>query len=289
MTFAHYARAALHVYLNARLQMSREDWHLFITLADLALAMCTSQNPCNHEVDEMVALLQCMDEALEMALQPPVRNCGYYDQLPWISTLATRPTTMFKCMPPSLPPNLRKIDQFSCRHAARETLDEVQGRWNRMAKSNKHLTCNSLAATTSVIAEVASTNTTVSEDEGCSLSGAAANVPSSPATSPQATSPQTSVTTQFTSTASTGYAISVSSATSEDDLTGVEEGQPCTIGVTTVSHTSPESTTQTDATLPRDVQLGESRLPTGSVRGPSSGLYHTVPTDDDDDHSSRTS
>ncbi|KAF7799867.1 hypothetical protein EIP86_011109 [Pleurotus ostreatoroseus] len=291
MTFAHCTRAALHVYLRNRTEMSRENWHLFITLTDLALAKCSSRNPGTHEVDEMKALLQCMDEALQMVLDSPLRNCGYYDQLPWIETLIKSPTTVFKHMPISLPKNIHKINKYTALAASRGSLEKLRQRWNIVADKNIYLASKDRSDdTTSITTETGDTDTTVYEQEARVLRTAASTSASDVVVSPAGSDIEEdgSSTTNVTSRNSSGHDISVSSATSAHDISDSGERLPDDTRVITASRTNPRQSLITEAreTLTGD-NTYEKRLHT--LPGLCSGLYLAVPTEDDGQNSNMAS
>lgn len=114
MSFADYTEAALHVYRCSQIYTVNEDRHLFATLVNSALEACTAWNPHNHELDELVALLLCVDEAISICLEMSIPNCGFYGDLPWLSTLTKSSNeAVFVYMPLSLLENLSRCAEMS--------------------------------------------------------------------------------------------------------------------------------------------------------------------------------
>lgn len=105
MSLQAHAELAISVYRSNFNYTNPENRHLFVTLADLALAKCDSPYAYDYGHALIERLLKCVNEAAQISLDKKLRNCGYYGDLPWIASLLVAAKTtpdVCRCFPKTL-------------------------------------------------------------------------------------------------------------------------------------------------------------------------------------------
>lgn len=135
MNLKAHAELAISVYRSNPNYSNPENRHLFVTLADLALAKCDGPHAYDFGHVLIERLLQCINEAMQISLDKKLRNCGYYGDLPWIASLLVAAKTtpdVCSCFPKKL---LKVLEDgldagLVTGYAARAQLADLKARYN---------------------------------------------------------------------------------------------------------------------------------------------------------------